>query len=150
MIQRADHSNEPPATPDALWLFDGVCHICSGSVRLVLALDRDGPIVFVPIQSPYGRALALTHDIDPNEPQSFIFFDAGRPLTQSEAVVALLRRLPAPWRWLAPWLSLVPNGWRDRAYDWVAVHRYRLFGRRKTCLLPTPGERARFLTELPQ
>jgi predicted DCC family thiol-disulfide oxidoreductase YuxK len=131
-------------SPDALMLFDGVCHLCDGTVRTVLALDRQGAIRFTPIQSPYGRALALTYGLDPDTPESFLFFDQGRPLVKTAGVAALLRRLPVPWRWLGV-IDRLPRGPADALYDAVARNRYRLFGRKARCLVPTPEQRARFV-----
>ena len=136
------------SAPDALWLFDGVCHLCSGSVQAVLAIDRKGLIRFTPIQSPYGRQLALAHGIDPDQPTSFLFLDRGQALQKSAAVLALLRRLGPPWSWLTV-LGLLPERWRDAAYDALAANRYRLLGRRTTCMVPTPAQRARFLLDPP-
>ncbi len=135
-------------SPDGLMLFDGVCHLCDGVVRTVLRLDRKGVIRFTPIQSPYGRRLAHVHALDPEAPESFLFFDDGRPLAKTAAVGALLRRLPAPWRWLAL-IDRLPQGPADAAYDWVARHRYRLFGKADHCIVPTPEQRARFVLETP-
>jgi len=143
-------SNEPATVstaPDGLMLFDGMCNFCSASVNLALALDRRGVIRFCPIQSAYGRALALRHGLDPDDPSTFVFFDAGTPKLRSTGALALAARLPAPWRW-ARALSAIPRGWRDGVYDWIAVNRYRLFGRRSVCRLPSEAERARFVTEL--
>jgi predicted DCC family thiol-disulfide oxidoreductase YuxK len=136
------------AMPDGLWLFDGVCNLCSGSVQAVLALDRKGLIRFTPIQSAYGRQLALDHGIDPDQPTSFLFLDGGQALEKSTAILALLRRLGAPWSWLAV-VGVLPRTWRDRAYDWLAANRYRLMGKRSTCMLPTPAQKARFILEPP-
>lgn len=134
---------------DGVWVFDGVCNFCSGSVRLALALDRSGTLRFTPIQSPYGRALAQAAGIDPDQPDSFIFMDHGRALEGSDAVIGLALRLPAPWRWLAV-VRVVPRPWRDGAYGWIARNRYRLMGKRRTCMIPTPETRARFILEAPQ
>jgi len=129
-------------------LFDGVCNLCSGSVRTVLAIDRKDVIRFTPIQSPYGRQLALEHGIDPDQPTSFLFLDSGRVLEKSTAIMALLRRLGAPWSWLAV-IDVLPRPWLDGAYDWLAANRYRLMGKRSTCMVPTPAQRARFILEPP-
>lgn len=132
--------------PDGLMLFDGVCHLCDGTVRTVLRLDRKGAIRFTPIQSPYGRALALAHGIDPEAPESFLFFDQGRPLRRTAAIAALLRRLDPPWRWLA-FVERLPRGPADAVYDWIARNRYRLLGRRTHCRVPTAEQRARFMLD---
>lgn len=138
---------EPPKL-DGLWLFDGVCNLCSGSVRAVLAIDREGLIRFTPIQSAYGRRLALEHGIDPDQPTSFLFLDGGQALEKSAAVLALLRRLGPPWSWLAV-IDVLPHAWLDGGYDWLAANRYRLMGKRSTCMLPTPEQKARFVLEPP-
>jgi len=135
-------------SPEPLWLFDGVCNLCSGSVQAVLAIDRKGLVRFTPIQSAYGRKLALDHGIDPDQPTSFLFLDGGQALEKSTAILALLRRLGAPWSWLAV-VGVLPLAWRDRAYDGLAANRYRLMGKRKTCMLPTPAQKARFILEPP-
>ena len=136
------------APPDGLWLFDGVCNFCSGSVRMALALDREGALRFTPLQSPYGRQLALEAGLDPDAPNTFLFFDHGRPLAASDAVLGLIARLPAPWRWFTV-LRIVPKPVRDGAYAWIARNRYRLLGKRETCMVPTPAVRARFILEPP-
>jgi predicted DCC family thiol-disulfide oxidoreductase YuxK len=132
--------------PDGLWLFDGVCNFCNGSVQAVLRLDRAGVIRFTPIQSPYGRALALTHGLDPDTPESFLFLDHGHPLAKTAAIGALLRRLEAPWRWLA-FVDRLPRKPMDAAYDWIAANRYRLMGRKDRCMVPTAEQRERFILE---
>lgn len=136
------------SVPEPLWLFDGVCNLCSDSVRMVLAIDRKGLIRFTPIQSDYGRRLARQHGIDPDQPTSFLFLDGGRALDKSAAILALLRRLGAPWSWLAV-IGALPRAWLDAGYDWLAANRYRLMGKRSTCMLPTPEQRGRFILEPP-
>jgi predicted DCC family thiol-disulfide oxidoreductase YuxK len=135
-----------PGVPDGLWLFDGVCNFCTGSVRAVLALDRKGVIRFTPIQSSYGRALAREHGIDPETPESFLFLDHGRALAKTAAIGALLRRLDPPWRWLAV-VDRLPRKPMDAAYDWIARNRYRLMGKKDRCMVPTAEQRARFVLE---
>jgi predicted DCC family thiol-disulfide oxidoreductase YuxK len=140
--------SEGSLEPDGLMLFDGLCNFCSASVNLALALDRRGALRFCPIQSPYGQALARKHGLDPADPTTFVFFQRGEPLTRSAGVLALAGYLQAPWRWASA-LRLIPPGWRDGAYDWIAANRYRLFGRRQVCRLPSAQERSRFITEPP-
>jgi len=131
---------------DGLWLFDGVCNLCTGSVQAVLRLDHKGVVRFTPIQSPYGRQLARAHGIDPEHPESFLFLDHGRALTKTAAIGALLRRLEAPWRWLA-FVDRLPRGPADAAYDWIAANRYRLLGKKDRCMVPTAEQRARFVLD---
>ncbi len=141
-------SSASHSPPDGLWLFDGVCNLCSGSVAVVLRLDREGVIRFTPIQSPYGRQLAIAHGIDPDTPASFLFIDHGQALEKTAAIGALLSRLKPPWRWLA-FVDRLPRGPADAAYDWLAANRYRLMGKKDACMVPSPAQRARFILEPP-
>ncbi len=137
-----------PDVPDGLMVFDGHCNFCAAQVRLLLRLDRRGVIRYTPFQSDYGRQLGARLGIDPDNAYTFVFFDHGRALRASDGVIAIFRRLPAPWRWL--WLlALVPKPLRDALYYWVGRNRYRLLGRRDTVIAPTPAQRGRFIEAPP-
>jgi predicted DCC family thiol-disulfide oxidoreductase YuxK len=133
---------------DGVMVFDGVCHLCSGFVRLALRFDRNQEIRFAPIQSAFGRRLAESHGVDPDDPLTFLFFDRGRALVASDGVIAMLRRFPAPLRYLAI-VAWVPRRLRDLVYRVVARNRYRLFGRRGACFIPTARDATRFMLDLP-
>ena len=137
-----------PSAPDGLMVFDGHCNFCSANVAAILKLDRDRRILFTPLQSPYGQSLAQRHGVSLDDPSTFLFFEHGRALEKSDAAIAVARRLPRPWRW-ARLLRLVPRRLRDGLYATIARHRYRIAGRRETCMAPSPEQRRRFLTEVP-
>jgi predicted DCC family thiol-disulfide oxidoreductase YuxK len=135
----------PPLTrPGAVWLFDGVCVLCSASVAFTIRHERSSDIRFVAIQSRAGRELALAHGIDPDQPQSFLFLDGAHVFDKSDGVIALCRHLRWPWR-LGSVLALLPRRVRDWLYDRIARNRYAWFGRRDTCLVPDAATRARFV-----
>ena len=138
-----------PGEPDGLMVFDGVCNLCSTSVQAVIRMDSQGLIRFSAVQSPYGRTLCELHGVNPDDPSTFLFFDRGQPRQASDAIVALLARMPRPWRWLR-FLALIPRPVRDSAYRWTTHNRYRLFGRRATCMVPTPQLKARFIDVAPR
>jgi predicted DCC family thiol-disulfide oxidoreductase YuxK len=122
-------------SPHGLILFDGVCILCSRGCRFVSKRDRRGYFRFVPIQLAEGRPLAEQLGIDPDRPDSFAFVAAGQGYVKSEAALRIARELPR-WRWT--WLfHVIPRVIRDAIYDWVARNRYRWFGRRDACMLPT-------------
>lgn len=125
-----------------VWLYDGVCVLCSRAAQYVLRHERRPEIRFVAIQSEEGRALALRHGVDPDHPQTFLFIDHGQAWTRSDGVLALLRHVGGPARLLLLG-RILPRAWRDRLYDAVATRRYRLFGRRDACLVPA-AQRHRF------
>ncbi len=136
-------------SPDGLMVFDGHCNFCSANVAAVLKLDRDRTIRFTPLQSPYGQYLAKQHGVSLDDPSTFLFFEHGLALEKSDAAIAIARRLPRPWRW-ARVLRFVPRRVRDGAYGLIARHRYRIAGRRETCMVPSPEHRRRFLEEAPR
>jgi predicted DCC family thiol-disulfide oxidoreductase YuxK len=138
-----------PAQPlDVPMVFDGVCNFCSASVRLVAFMDGAEAIRSCSIQSPLGQALRRQAGVDPDDPTTFLFLDKGRALESSDGMIALLGRLGAPWRWLRV-MAVVPRPLRDGVYLRIARHRYRLFGKRTTCMIPTPALAARFIDTPP-
>ena len=123
-------------------LFDAHCVFCAWSTRFILAHEAEPLIRFVAITSAEGRALALAHGVSPDVPLTFLFIAGGKALTASDAVLALAR-LRWPWRALGA-ARVIPRPLRDAAYDFIARHRYRLFGRKEACILPDAPTRARF------
>lgn len=146
--QRKVPEGLPASGPDGVMVFDGLCNFCSAQVQFILRIDTVGKIRFTSIQSPYGRRLAERFGIDANDPTTFLFFDRGRPLEASEAAIAILKRLPPPWRWLRG-VAILPRRWRDALYGLVARNRYRLLGRRSACMVPSQRQRARFIDGIP-
>jgi predicted DCC family thiol-disulfide oxidoreductase YuxK len=129
---------------DCVVLFDGVCNLCNGAVRFLLAHDPRGELRFAALQSDTGRAILTWAGLPTDHHETMLFLEEGKLYTKSTAVLRLARHLAWPWRWLAGAL-LVPQPLRDWCYDRVAGNRYLLFGRREECLVPTPELRRRFL-----
>jgi predicted DCC family thiol-disulfide oxidoreductase YuxK len=125
-------------------LFDGVCNLCNGTVRFLIARDSAGRLRFASLQSELGRAVQRRHGVDPDALDTFMLLDGTGLHVGSEAMLRLFAGLPAPWRWLGA-LHLLPRPLRDAVYGVVVRNRYRWFGRRDECLVPTPELRARFL-----
>jgi predicted DCC family thiol-disulfide oxidoreductase YuxK len=131
--------------PDAIVVFDGVCVACNRSVDFLLRRDRSERYRFAAMQSPAGHALMAAHGIDPANPASFLLLEGGRAFRDSEAALRVLSGLGGTWRCTRIAL-LLPRALRDAAYRWVARHRYRWFGRREACRVPTREEAGRFLS----
>ena len=125
-------------------LFDGVCNLCNGAVRFVIDRDPEGRFAFAPLQSDFALKRLTAAGIEPAALDGIVLIDAGRVRTRSDAVLGIVGRLRRPWPWLAA-LRIVPHPLRDAAYNLVARHRYRLFGRQARCRLPTQEEAARFV-----
>ncbi|MCK6694618.1 MAG: thiol-disulfide oxidoreductase DCC family protein [Thermoanaerobaculia bacterium] len=125
-------------------LFDGVCNLCNVSVQWVLKRDQKGQFRFAALQSGTGQRLLERFGQNRESFDTVVLVDGDRLFTRSDAAIEIARRLGKPWSWLAL-LRWIPKRLRDAAYDIVARHRYRWFGRRETCMLPRPEWKERFV-----
>jgi predicted DCC family thiol-disulfide oxidoreductase YuxK len=123
--------------------FDGVCVMCNRFVDLVLRADRHGVFRFAPLQGETARALLPCQPADPGA-WSMLYLDERGLHDESDASLEVYRRLGGWWSLLA-WLRIVPRSIRNPVYRVIARNRYRLFGRRRACRVPTAAERDRFL-----
>ena len=122
--------------------FDGVCNLCNGFVDFLISRDKEQAFLFAPLQGETAR-LRLAADL-PAKLNSVVLWNQGQILEKSDAALMILQQLGGIW-WLSRVFWIVPAFLRDMIYDLVAANRYRLFGRRETCRLPTAAEKARFL-----
>ena len=119
-----------PGQP-GLILYDSVCVLCSGWFKFVVRRDPARKFYFTAIQSDFGRALALSAGIDPDNPETNTVMLDGRVYLRSDAAIAALSSLPG-WRWFA-FLKWVPKPVRDAIYTQIAGNRYKWFGRTDVC-----------------
>lgn len=134
-------SNDPGS---AIVVFDGVCHLCNGWVQFLLRFDTRGVYRFASMQSETGHKLLKDHGLNPDDPSSFLLLREGRARTDSDAILDVLTGLGGPWRMFGV-LRLVPRALRNRIYRFIARNRYRLFGKREFCMMPTPEMATRFV-----
>jgi len=135
-----------PATTEAvrrILFFDGVCGLCNWSIDFVLNRDRRGDFQFAPLQGE--TAQALLEAADTADLNTMVLWVDGRTYRKSAAAVRVLWQLDPVWQCLGTLLWLIPLPIRNLGYTLVASNRYRLFGKKDTCRLPSPQERARFL-----
>ena len=131
--------------PHPVILFDALCVLCSANAQFVLRHDRHRRFLLASVQGEAGRALCRRHGIDPDDPDTIIVVTGDRALRDSDAVLAIYAGLGQPWSAAAAALHLVPRAVRDPLYRWVARNRYRLFGRRGVCWLPSIEDAGRVL-----
>lgn len=128
----------------AVVLFDGVCNLCDGLVNFLIEHDPEGTLRFAALQSeaasPYLERCRLTAGLL----EGIVLVEADRFSSESTAVLRIFWRLGGPWRIVAA-LLVVPRPIRNAAYRWIARNRYRWFGRRDACRVPTPELEGRFL-----
>ena len=131
--------------PDQLVLFDGVCNLCNALVQFVIRRDPAARFRFAPIQSRVGTEIFQRHGLDPADLQTFVFVADGKILLRSDAAIEVVSRFGGAWRIVKLFRS-VPRPLRDRLYSFIARNRYRWFGRKEVCMVPTPELKERFLT----
>jgi len=130
---------EPPVV-----LFDGVCNLCNGWVDFIIRHDRAARIQFAPLQSTAADRLLEGTTIARDQRDTVVLVDGSGLWTESRAVLRATRLLEFPYRLLYG-LVVIPRPVRDWVYRLVARSRFRLFGRREACRVPTREERKRFL-----
>lgn len=128
----------------AVLLFDGVCNLCNTSVQFILKHEKRSMLKFSAIQSEAGQRLLSQHKIDPVHTNSVILLMDGKVYTESDAVFTTSQFLQFPFN-LGKALMIVPKRFRNFLYRKVANNRYRWFGKKDSCMIPTPELKNRFL-----
>ena len=127
-----------------LVLFDGVCNMCSALVGFLAPRDRTGQLHYAPVQSVAGQTVLARNGLPPDYLDSFVFLDNGTAYLKSQAFFRIMRYMTAPWPMLTIF-RFFPQPLSDWIYDRVARNRYRMFGKRDTCMVPDKDIAARFL-----
>ena len=127
-------------------LFDGHCNLCNAWVQYVVKRDSSSTIRFASLQSGAGRRLLEEHKIDANYIDSLVLFEEGRFSVSSNAALRTLSYLDG-WQKHLIFLAVVPRYLRDLVYRFIARNRYKWFGRREQCMIPTTDLSKRFLLD---
>ncbi len=127
--------------------FDGECNLCNRTVQFIIKHDRKKIFLFAPLQTAPGKdALENVQKQDGFTPDSIILFYNGKYFIRSTAALRVLKLLGGLWSWLFVGIVL-PRFVRDGIYDYVSRNRYKWFGKRDECMIPTPDLLDRFLKE---
>jgi predicted DCC family thiol-disulfide oxidoreductase YuxK len=138
-----EHASEAEAGTTPVIFFDGVCGLCNRFIDFVIRRDRGAVFRFAPLQGETARG--RLPDSDVREINTMVLWEEQGVFRKSTAAVRILIRLGGVWRVIGGALRLVPRPLRDAGYSLVARYRYAIFGKKETCRMPTPAERARFL-----
>ncbi|WP_291871177.1 thiol-disulfide oxidoreductase DCC family protein [Maribacter sp.] len=126
-------------------LFDGVCNLCNGAVQFVIKRDKKEQFLFTPLQSETGKKLLKERGIDTIQIDSIILIEPNVVyFVKSDAALEIAKNLNSPWK-IIHLLKVFPKGLRDFVYDFIAKNRYRWYGKKEQCMVPTPELRAKFL-----
>ena len=126
-------------------LFDGVCNLCNSRIQFVIKHDQDDIFRYAPLQSEIGKKLTSERGIDTQTTDSIILIEPGLAYyIKSDAILEIGRYLKG-YRTLSKVLKWFPSTIRDIVYDVVARNRYRWYGKKEACMIPTPELKAKFL-----
>ncbi|MCF7973002.1 MAG: thiol-disulfide oxidoreductase DCC family protein [Phycisphaerae bacterium] len=130
--------------PSHIVLFDGVCVLCEASVRFIIKHDKAGLFKFAAAQSEAGKQIQSELGTDAMAYQTMILIRHGKAYYKSDAALEIAGSLSSPWKALA-WFKILPRWLRDSIYSGIARRRYRWFGRKSACMIPSDSLRDRFL-----
>ena len=125
-------------------LFDGVCNLCNGAVQFVIRRDRKKQFLFAALQSKTGSALMQQYGFTAGDLSSFILIEQDKAYNQSTGALRVAKKLSGLWPMLYGFI-IFPKFIRDGVYGWIAHNRYKWFGKKDACMIPTPELKARFL-----
>ena len=125
-------------------LFDGVCNLCNRSVQYVIRHDKEGLFRFASLQSDAGQQLLQKYQLPQTSFNSFVLIEEGKAYTRSTAALRVARKLRGLTKLLYGFI-IVPLFIRDGVYNLISRNRYKWFGKKETCMVPTPELKNRFL-----
>jgi predicted DCC family thiol-disulfide oxidoreductase YuxK len=128
----------------SILLFDGVCNLCNGVVNFIIKRDSKEKFKFASLQSESGQALLIKFGLRTNDFDSFVFISGEEYFLKSSALLHVLSKLGGVWKLFYAFI-IFPRPIRDLVYSIVAKTRYRIFGKRDTCIIPTPEVNRKFL-----
>jgi predicted DCC family thiol-disulfide oxidoreductase YuxK len=126
-------------------LFDGVCNLCNSSVQFVIKRDKKDLFRYAALQSTIGEKLVAERNIDTSQVDSIVLIEPGVAYyTKSDAALEIAQDLGGLWK-LMGIFTWIPTSIRNAIYDFVARNRYKWFGKKDACMIPTPELKAKFL-----
>ncbi len=125
-------------------MFDGVCNLCNGFVNFLIPRDTKKNFLFGSLQSAKVKTILQPHNVSITDLSTVILLEDNQLYTQSTAVLKIFRKMSGGWPLLYGFI-VVPKPVRDFVYNLVAKNRYKLFGKKDTCMLPTPELKAKFV-----
>lgn len=135
--------SNPNAENHPIILFDGVCNFCNRMVNFAIRNDKKGKLKFAPLQSEAGLRLKEKFQVDPTA-DTIVFIENGKFYTYAKAAIRICKYLDWPAKALYAFV-IIPSFISQPFYKWFAKRRYKWFGEKKTCMIPTAEVRARFL-----
>jgi predicted DCC family thiol-disulfide oxidoreductase YuxK len=128
----------------AVILFDGICNFCNDRINFIIRHDKRDYFRYTPMQSETGMKIMKENNLDATSPDSFFLVENGKSYDRSTAALRIVRKLSGAWP-LLYFFIIVPKFLRDIGYKIVAKNRYKWWGKKDACMIPTPEVRQKFL-----
>jgi predicted DCC family thiol-disulfide oxidoreductase YuxK len=126
-------------------LFDGVCNLCNSAVQFVIKYDKKDTFRFVALQSELGQEILAYIGIDAKNIDSIVLYEPGVAYYyKSSAAIQIAKNLGGFWH-LGTIFRIIPIGIRNQLYDYIAKNRYKWYGKKESCMVPTPELKIKFL-----
>lgn len=128
-----------------LILFDGVCNLCNSSVQYVIKHDKKNRFMFTALQSKVGKEIINQFQIDTYKTDSILLYSPDQGIDyKSTAALKIAYFLGFPNSLISVFI-IIPPFIRNRVYDYIAKNRYKWYGKKESCMIPTPELKSKFL-----
>ncbi|WP_219226901.1 thiol-disulfide oxidoreductase DCC family protein [Pedobacter antarcticus] len=124
--------------------FDGVCNLCTGTVKFIISRDKQDKFRFAALQSESAKTILKDFNINPENSGTILLLKEGKVYQKSAAALEIAAGLGGGWP-VFKIFKLVPTFIRDFVYGKIASNRYRIWGKQESCMVPTPELKAKFL-----
>jgi len=131
--------------PQPIVLFDGVCNLCNNAVKFIISHDKKEQFLFTSLQSDAGQKILHQYNFPLTELNSFILIDNNKAFRKSTGALKVFKKLNGAWPLLYAFI-IIPTFIRDAMYNWIGKNRYKWFGKKEECMIPTAELKARFLS----
>ncbi|THD32519.1 MAG: thiol-disulfide oxidoreductase DCC family protein [Flavobacterium johnsoniae] len=126
-------------------LFDGVCNLCDSSIQFIIKHDKKDIFRFVALQSKIGLEIIKHIGIDTSKIDSILLYEPGKAYYyKAQAALKIAKELGGIYTAIS-WFSILPNFLTNTVYDYIAKNRYKWYGKKEACMIPTPELKAKFL-----
>jgi predicted DCC family thiol-disulfide oxidoreductase YuxK len=125
-------------------LFDGVCNLCNSSVQFIIKHDRKKQFLFASLQGKFGQEVLKKNNFSTESLNTLILIEGDKIFTRSTGVLRMMKHLGGGWSLLYGFI-IFPKFIRDAVYNWVSKNRYKWFGKKEECMIPTIELKERFL-----
>lgn len=125
-------------------VFDGICNLCNRLVIFIIKRDPEASISFASFQSEVGKRILKKYDIINSGYGTIVYLYSGVAYIKSNAILRIFKDIGGLWK-LLYYFIIIPRPIRDYIYDKIAKNRYKLFGKKESCMVPTKEIKDRFI-----